>query len=651
MLGSNTLRSALTGLTACGALLLAACDGGMSSGTGSTTGAMGGATGGTSSPSSCGTSSCGGTMLTMTDAKGDFISYTVNLTSLQLQTAAGASVETMPAVTKVDFAKLVDLTEVISAGQIPAAEYVSATLTLDYTGANITADDGTGAAVALKPVDANNAALTGPVSVSVKLDNAHHLFISPGRTGRLAFDFNLAASNTVDVAAMTVTVSPTLVASVVPSDNKLARVRGQLVSSSTTANDFALSVQPFSDETRTNGQVTVNVTGTTTYQVDGKALVGAAGLAAVAALPANSMVAAFGSVQADSQSFSATSVLAGTSLENPSKDHVSGTVIARTGNTLTLRRATMWHRDGDFEAENHDVTVTVADATAVTEEGSMGAFTIADISVGQHIDAFGMASSSGGTGMMPMNGTSSTTTAGDGNTTLDATAGTVRLEMTSAWGVVTNLGAGSITVTLQSLDGLPVAAFNFAGTGTSTAMDANPAAYVINTGTLAQTGLAMNAPARVMGFVTPFGKAPPDFTAQTLVNFSGVPEALVVDWAQKGSATAFSGLTAASTSLQLNLMGVDRLHFIQIGPETLDLTTLATPPAIAPDTMATNEVFTIGHRGKYQTENFNAFADFVAALSADLTPTATVVGLAATGQYDSAANTFTATGVAVLIND
>ena len=51
--------------------------------------------------------------------------------------------ETLPAVTKVDFAQLVDLTEVISAGQIPAAEYVSATLTLDYSGANITADDGT----------------------------------------------------------------------------------------------------------------------------------------------------------------------------------------------------------------------------------------------------------------------------------------------------------------------------------------------------------------------------------------------------------------------------------------------------------------------------------------------------------------------------
>jgi hypothetical protein len=634
MLGSKTMRRSLAGLASCGVLLLAAC-GGMDSGMGSS------ATGASATPTACGSSSCGASMVTLTDAKGDFLSYTVNLTSLQLQTAAGASVETLPSVTKVDFSQLVDLTEVISAGQIPAAEYVSATLTLDYTGANITADDGTGAAVALKPVDSTGAALAAPVAVSVKLDNAHHLLITPGRTGRLAFDFNLAASNTVDLTAATVTVSPTLVASVVPSDTKQVRVRGQFASASTTANDFVLNVQPFHDQSKTNGQVTVGVGMATTYQINGTASVGAAGLAALAALPANTMVAAFGSLQTDTQTFTATTVLAGTSLENPAKDQVSGTVIARSANTLTLRRATLWMRDGDFESENHDVTVTVADGTAVTEAGAMGTFTIADISVGQHLDAFGMASST----------SAANSGSGSSGMTLDATAGSVRLDMTPAWGLVTTLASGSLTVNLQSLDGLPVSAFNFAGTGTSTATDATPTAYVIDTGPLSQTGLVAKSPARVMGFVTPFGKAPPNFTAQTIVNFSAVPEALLIDWAQKGSATAFTGLTATSTSLQLDLTGVDKLHFIQVGPETIDLTTLATPPTITADATATNEVFAIGHRGKYKTENFNTFAAFVTALAADLTPTATVVDLAATGQYDSTANTFTATRLAVLIND
>ncbi len=631
MLGSKTMR-ALAGVVTCGLLLLAGCGGGMSSG-------MGAGTGGTATTSACSSASCGTSMVTMTDAKGDFLSYTVNLTSLKLQTAAGASVETMPAVTKVDFAQLVDLTEVISAGQIPAAEYVSATLTLDYTGANITADDGTGAAVALKPVDAKGAALTGPVAVSITLDNANHLLITPGRTGRLAFDFNLAASNTVDLMAATVTVSPTLVATVVPSDDKQVRVRGGLVSASTTANDFVLNVQPFHEETKATGQTTVGVSTTTTYQVNGMAYVGAAGLAALAALPANTMVAAFGTLEKDTQTFTAAAVLAGTSLENAAQDEVSGTVISRTANTLTIRRATVrWHGDGDFESDHQDVTVTVAAGTAVTKQGAMGAFTIADISVGQHIDAFGMVSTSTG-----MNG--------NGSKTLDATAGAVRLELTPAWGVVSSLAAGSVTVKLQSLDGLPVSAFNFAGTGTSAATDATAAAYVINTGMLSQAGLTMNAPARVMGFVTPFGKAPPNFTAQTLVNFSGVPQALLIDWTQKGSATAFTGLTATSTSLQLNLAGVGNLHFIQIGPQQVDLTTLATPPTIVPATAATNAIFAIAHRGKYKIENFNTFAAFVTALVADLTPTATVADLAATGQYDSMANTFTANRIAVLIND
>src|SRR5258707_31229 len=110
MLGLKTMRGSLAGLSTCGMLLLAAC-GGMDSGMGSS------ATGTSATPTACGSSSCGASMVTLTDAKGDFLSYTVNLTSLQLQTAAGAAVETLPAVTKVDFSQLVDLTEVISAGQ------------------------------------------------------------------------------------------------------------------------------------------------------------------------------------------------------------------------------------------------------------------------------------------------------------------------------------------------------------------------------------------------------------------------------------------------------------------------------------------------------------------------------------------------------
>ena len=377
---------------------------------------------------------------------------------------------------------------------------------------------------------------------------------------------------------------------------------------------------------------------TTTYQINGTAYVGSAGLTALAALPANTVVAAFGSLQTGTQpTFTATNVLAGSSLQSASKDRISGTVIARSQNSVTVRGATWTKPDGWFGFQMMDSTLNVGTGTSVTEEGQMGTFTIANISVGQHIDAFGTASQ-GATGAI----------------TLDATAGQVQLDITPLWGTITALSTGSLTLNLQLIDGLPPGAFTFTGTGTSAANDAVVTAYVVNTGALSQTGLAVNAPAKVFGFVTPFGVAPPDFRAQSVENFSTVIDDLVVEWGTAGSATAFTRLTATSTSLQLNLTNVGNVHAIKIGPELLDLTKLATVPSIVPDTATSNVVFTIGHAGKLKTDNFNTFAAFVTALAGDLastvTPT-TVDAVAAEGQYDSTTNVFTAQGLAVLLSN
>ena len=621
----------------CLALLVAACGGdGMS---GSTAGM---ASTSTTASMKC-TGSCGSAVVSMTDAAGDFLSYIVTLTSLQLQTASGASVETLSAPMQVDFTKLVNLTEIISAGQIPAADYVSAQLTLSYANAQITSQDSAGNSVTLSPVDSKGNALTGTLTVAVTLDNTNQLVITPGNTGRLAFDFNLAASNMVNLTAMTVQVAPTLVATVVPSSTKQARVRGSLASTSTTGNDFVLNVQPFNTQSGTTGQVTADVTSTTTYQINGKAYVGMAGLTALAALPANTMVAAFGSLQTGATPlFTATNVLAGTSLENPSKDQISGTVIARTAASLTVRGATWTKHDGSFDFERMDSTVMIGTDTGITEEGQMGTFAIANISVGQHVTAFGMASQ-----------------AANGAVTLDATAGQVQLNITPLLGTITTLAAGSATLNLQSLDGLPATDFTFTGTGTSAAMDAVATAYVVNTGTLSQTGLAANAPVRAFGFVTPFGMAPPDFTAETLENFSAVPSLLVVSWGQAGSATAITGLTATSTSLQLSLTNVGMQHFVTVGPELVDLTKVTPAPSIVPDTAATNVMFTIGHAGKLKTENFSTFSAFVTQLSMELAATSTTTMTAATtveivaaeGTYDSTKDVLTAQRLAVLVSN
>jgi hypothetical protein len=635
---SSSLRRILLSLVAGGTLLLlAACGSSSMSSTSTVSGATGSSTGNTSSTQSCG-SSCGAVLATLTDAPGDFLSYVVSVDSLQLQKADGTSVETVPVPTTVDFAQLVDLTELINAGQIPAGNYTGAVMTLDYSKAQITAQNSTGNAVQLTPVDGSGNTISTTVQVSVTLDSAHPLVITAGNTGRIAFDFNIAASDLVNLTAGTVTVSPTLTATISPSDDKQVRVRGTFASAGTS--DFVVNVEPFWSQTAT-GQFTVNVTSSTTYQVNGTAYVGAAGLSAIAAVATGTTIASFGTldVGASPATFTATNVMVGTSMQSATQYELSGTVIARSGNSVTLS-ATTWSRPrgiyGGFEPQS--IPVTVGSATVVTEQGSSAPFTITDISVGQHVDIFGsVAQSSAG-----------------GIASVDATAGQVRLDFTPAWGVITSLtapsgsAAGSVVVDLMALDGLNPSSFTFAGTGTTSANDANAQSYAINTGTLGQAGLVVNAPIQVSGFVTPFGTAPPDFAATTLVNYASVTDYLNVAWGWSGSTTALTGLTASSTSLTLSLTNVGWEHAVRIGPQSIDLTKVSTPPIIVSSTTGSVN-FTIGHAGRFKAENFSSFATFVTQLASELTAGAGVIQLNVAGSYDSTTDTFTATALAILL--
>ena len=78
----------------------------------------------------------------LTDAQGDFLTYTVDVTSLTLTKADSTFVQTLPQRTRVDFAQIVDLTEFVTGATIPAGTYVSATLNLDYTNADIQVEIG-----------------------------------------------------------------------------------------------------------------------------------------------------------------------------------------------------------------------------------------------------------------------------------------------------------------------------------------------------------------------------------------------------------------------------------------------------------------------------------------------------------------------------
>lgn len=595
---------------------------------------------------SCSSSTCGSSVVTLTDAAGDFLTYQVGLVSLQLKKADGSLVETLPASTSVDLVQLVNLSEIISAAQVPSGEYVAAQVTVDFSAASIMVDDGTGSGVAVKPVDTSGAPLA-QLQLMVQLDPANDLRINAGKVSRIAFDIDLLASNSVDLVNHTVTVSPVLIASVAPVDNKQIRLRGSLLSVDTAAGDYTVSVKPFHDEgEHKQGTLTVQTNDATSFEINGMPFSGAAGLAQLAGLPTGTMVLALGALQTSNQTFLALRVLAGTSLEGPNLDHISGNVVARSGNTLTVHGGHFDDRDGSHEYQIHDATVSIAAATAVTIEGQMStapAHTVAEISVGSRIDAFGVADKSGET------------------VKLDATAGRVRLDFTRLQGNLSAVGQGSAVMALSNIDHQPISIFNFAGTGSAAAQDSNPSQYVLNTGNLDLTAFLAGTPLLGIGFVASFGEAPPDFNAVTLANattdvgdddnnhngmdFDGDAQ-LEIEWGDTGTTAPFKAVDATHLDLDIANPQISQKHFIESGPQVIDLTQLATDPSIQGDTGGMT-VFTIKHEHGGMTENFNSFADFSAKLAGEVNGSELVFRLNADGSYDASTNIFSARRITV----
>jgi hypothetical protein len=622
---TSGIRAAAKGCAFSLALLLAACGGG-SGGSMSTS---------NNPPPSSGCTDCGTTLVAITDADGDFLSYTVDVTSLKLRKASGATVETLPATTRIDFAQLVDLTEFFTAATIPNGEYVAATLHLDYTNADITVEQN-GAPVAAKAVDANGAALGG-IDVTVTLDNRHHLFVAPGRPSLFTLDFNLAATNAVDLTTTpaTVTVTPALVASLDLVDQKDMRVRGPLVSVDKTAGTYVVDLRPFSMRDQKFGQMTVHTDANTTFEVNGTNYTGSAGLDALTAAGAGTVTAANGTLTTATHEFDATAVYAGTSVPGAGVDAVIGEVLSRSGDVLTVRGGNVIRNSDGAHFARGTVRVTIGPNTKVMKGGTSPATTAApgDISVGQSIEAFGAA-------------TPVVSSAMSGDWTLDATAGRVRMHPTSIYGFVKSASTGALTLQLDSIEGRRVSAFDFAGTGTSTAMDADPANYEVSTTALDLTGLTTGEPTKLIGFPTAFGLAPPDFTARTMVDLPRLPAMLSLTWIPGGTTAPFSSQNPTGLVLDNHNPAIGRLHVLAVGPRMLNLETMPASPNIVPPANGPTAYLIVM---KDESHAFHDFADFVAELGTRLNGSTVMVTFNATGSYDGDTNTMSARSITVIL--
>ena len=612
------------------ALLLTACGGGSS--TADNPAPPGGTL--TCNPADASThSECGTVLIGLTDADGDFLNYTTTVVQLSLETANGRVVETLPNSTRVNFTDYVDLTELLTAATVPPATYVAGTITLDYTDSEVFVEAGD-AAKETVVTDLDGTPLVRK-ELKIVLSDRDRLTVARGRTAFLQLDFDLAASHTVDITPTPATAASEMfiVAEVTPVDEKNIRVRGPLVDVSEDGNFYTVALRPFHDRVSDFGRMKVNVNDETEYEVDGEPYVGSDGLRALAAAGRGTPTVAAGTLNLANREFTASIVLAGSSVPGIDRDAVVGNVIKRDGNFLTVRGATII--PSDRRAHFHDdVVVEVGPNTKVFRDGDRETdLGIDAISIGQRVTIRG-------------NQPVPTTSFDAPQVLFDATEGAVRMHLTRLSGIVNSTAAGQTDITLHSIDRRRVQIFDFTGTGQTPDLDADPNNYEVATGPLAMAGFAEGKPVVAKGFPTAFGMAPPDFTGRTLIDYTDVRSALGVGWGAGGTLEPF--LSIGSDGLLLNNRNpdIDVRRYIKQGPVLIELTELDSDTLIAPAPVG-RTLFYI--RSQDSLRLYSDFDDFVADLSASLDGATTARSMHARGKYDAASNIFTASKIGVYL--
>ncbi len=549
----------------------------------------------------------GDVTIAVRDAEGDFLTYTVDVTRIALRRANGDVVETVPFKTRVDFAELVELTELFTVASVPVGVYTGVVVGLDFTNAEIVAQNDAGDPVPVLPVDASGTAL-GRFDVRIELPSGDPVRIAAGVPAHVTLDFDLDASNTVDLAATPAVVRVEPFLTVIPEmeRDREHRVRGLLASVDAAASAVTLKVRPFQHRQSDFGRFRFLTDAETEFEIDGDEYVGQAGIDALARLAVDTPVIAQGPVA--NRVLTADVVLAGTSVPWSDADVVHGVVTARSGDELTVRAARL-HRSNGTVAFRGSLKVLVGDATGVTAGRLTDvALDHLSISVGQRIVAFGEFAD---------------------DMTLDATEGRVRLLMSSLTGQVKSVAP--LVVDLLRLNGLRVTAFDFAGTGGTSADDADPANYEIATGTLSLATLSEGDLARARGLVNAFGAAPPDFLARTVVDvdLESNAAALLVSWVHRGG-TANPFVTVAPARLDVNLSGARYWLAVRGVPQAL----LRDGDSIALEPTPTAGIYGVVVRGQREIHLYRDFGGLVSELTRQLDAGRRMTLIHAHGRYN-----------------
>ena len=650
-------------------------------------------------------SACNGSAvvtLTATPSTDNYLAYRVGLVSIQLQTSnARTAAAVLPKGTTVDLARLTNLSEVVGVAPLAAGNYSEALITLDYSSAQIIYDNGTVSGLALKPVNASGQAL-GQVTLLLYLDPSDQLGVVRKSSARLSLAFNLAASNVINVAEKTVTVMPLISASTQTLDSKVVRIRGSFGSINSSSTGFTTGdIVPFDFGNSGAGSLGVGVQSVTSFEINGTPATGTAGITKMASLKAGAMVEAFGTLTTSTSTsssltsgstastttevttcsdgttpvtgtngvqtcadgstptttaentsdtgsltgtivnFSASQVLAGSSVQGDGLDRLSGIVTGRSGDTLTIDEGTLLTNEGTNSLIAGTATVKIGPNTQVTQFGgaSTEANGIADISVGSLVYAFGTASA-----------------ISSASVTLDASAGRVRLGQT----------------TVSGLSHCPRHGYPDSQSDESGRDPGRPFRGLVrlHRHRCYRRGCQRN------GLSGDDRRSDPDqcndrragpgnrhrHAVRSREFVHGRP-------GRDGAARLHDHQCRAGDGLHrrhagpLRVLQHDgnrprraqqrrrRAAQIQIGAQVVPIVGIPSDPIIVPNASSSNTVFTIGHAVSGTFENFDTYSAFITQLQLELNGEVLATGVTAQGQYTANTYTFSASSLTLFLNN
>ena len=516
---------------------------------------------------------------------------------------------------------------------VPPATYVAGTISFDYSDAEVFVEASDLAKkTVVTDLDGN---WLGQTDLRIVLPANDQLTIVRRRAALLQLDFDLEASHEVDITVTpaTAALAQFIVAEVHPVDEKDIRVRGPLVEVDEDGMNYVVAIRPFNDSAGDFGRMIVNVTDDTEFEVNGDVFAGIEGLRALSAAGPGTPTVAKGTLNVSDRDFTADIVLAGSSVPGIDMDAVVGNVIARSGNFLTIRGATIIQSD-DRAHFHDDVIVEVGPDTKVFKDGHRdAALSIDAISIGQRVTIRGEQ-------QVP------TTDANAPQILFDATQGAVRMHITHLLGIVNTIMPGQTDITLHAIDRRRAGIFDFSGTGPSSDLDADLDNYEVGTGNLTLAALATGRPIVAYGFPSAFGMAPPDFSGRTVIDYVDVRNTLGMAWGADGTVAPFLSMGSDGLVLDNQNGNIGIRHHVKQGPVLIDLTTLASDTTIVP---RENDRMLFSIATVDSLRQYSNFDEFVADLSLSLDGATTARSMYARGQFDVDTNIFTAYKIGVYL--